>query len=350
MTSGNPQKPKRHVTLLQIADVAQVSKATVSMVLNDRPNPFPISEATRKRVMEAAQKLGYRPNAAAKALATGRSLTILMVAFDLWDENLIARLRGVEAHLVPKGYSIRVCTVDAEHGVSFCAELIRSGQADGILLTGLASPQTLPILKTVRDEATTMGLPVVGLANAFPSEYVEATADIDDTRGSQEAVDHLIQHGRRKIALLGVADQPWAHNREQGYRNALAEAGIPVDPELIILGDRSQTWAYDVTLELTRSHEFDAIFAVTDNMAIAAMAALKAAGKRVPEDCAIIGFDNNAHIARFTDPPLTTIENPFYDAGKMAAGMLLNLIDNKPLGAELLPVSLVVRQSCGCKH
>jgi LacI family transcriptional regulator len=271
-----------------------------------------------------------------------------MVAFDLWDENLVERLRGAEAHLVPQGYTIRMCTVDSTAGLGACSEILGSGQADGVLLTGLAMPETYPILRDLREEADAMAVPVVALANAFPAEYVGAVADIDDERGAEEAVSHLIQHGHRRILLLGVANQAWAEKRERGYRSALKKAGIPVDSSLIVLGDRSQTWAYNTTLDLANSKDFSAMFAVTDNMAVAAISALKAAGRRVPEDCAAIGFDNNEKVARFTDPPLTTVDNPFYDTGKLASEMLLNMIEKKPVEQKVLPVSFVIRQSCGC--
>lgn len=334
--------------MLEIAKASNVSKATVSLVLNDSPNPIPISQATRQRVLDAAKLLGYRPNAAAKALATGRSSTILMVAFDLWDENLVERLRGAEAHLVPSGYSLRMCTVDAKGGLSSCSEILRTGQADGVLITGMATPETYPVLQSLHDEAEAAGLPIVALADAFPEAYVKDVAAIDDEKGAEEAVTHLIEHGHKRIVFLGVADIGWAASREKGYRRALEKAGIPIDPELIVVGDRSQAWAYETTLKLANSIDFSALFVITDNMAVAAMAALRASGKQVPDDYAVIGFDNNDKVARYTDPPLTTVDNPFYGTGKLAAEMLIDRIESRPPKTEFLPVSLVIRQSCGC--
>jgi len=339
---------QKKITLVEIARAAQVSKSTVSLVLNDSPNAIPISNATRQRVIDAATRLGYRPNAAAKALATGRSYTMLMVSFDHWDENLVERLRGAEAYLVPRRYSIRMCTVDAFGGLAAYSEILRSGQADGVLLTGLATAETYPVLRDLCEEAGAVGVPVVALANAFPPEQVDLLADIDDEGGAEKAVTHLIEHGHRRIALLGVLDQPWAKKRESGYRSALKKAGVPFAEELVVQGDRSQTWAYEATLGLAAAFDFTAMFVVTDNMAIAAMSALKAMGKRIPADCAIIGFDNNEKVARFTDPPLTTVDNPFYETGRSAAEILLNLVEERPPRPVVLPVSLVLRQSCGC--
>lgn len=348
MANNEDNSKRKRVTLLEIAQAANVSKSTVSLVLNNSPNAIPISEATRQSVLETAKMLGYRPNAAAKALATGRSNTVLMVAFDLWDENLAERLRGTEAFLVPAGYSVRMCTMDSAIGFGAYTELLRSGQADGVLLTGISTPDTYPMLRDLAQEAKEEGIPVVALADAFPRECVEIVADIEDQKGAEDAVRHLIEHGHRTIVLLGVKDQRWAVNREKGYRAALDGAGIPVDPSLVVLGDRSQTWAYNTTLELCKSLKFTAMFVVTDNMAVAAMSALHVSGRKVPDDCAIIGFDNNEKMAKYTDPPLTTVDNPFYDTGRQAAEMLIDMIEDRPLKRKPLPASLVIRQSCGC--
>lgn len=338
----------RRVTLVEIARAANVSKSTVSLVLNDSENIIPISEATRAKVLETAAELGYRPNAAARALATGLSNTVLMVSFDLWDENLIERLRGVESHLLPHGYSIRMSTIGDEQGLSAFSHIIHSGQADGVLLTGMAAPETYGLLRQMRTEAASVGIPMVALADAFPGDLVDHVALIDDRSGAFEAVSHLISHGHRRIIFLGVKDQEWSTSREEGYRSALEASGLPVDESLVVRGSSGQRFAYDTTLEMARSAEFSAIFAVTDNAAIAAMSALKAAGKRVPYDCALIGFDNNAKVAPYTDPPLTTVENPFYETGKRAAEMLLALVGGRPVEQAPLAVSLVIRRSCGC--
>ncbi len=339
---------KHKVTLAQIADAANVSKATVSLILNGNPAPGRISEPTRAKVMQAAKKMGYSPNAAAKALSTGRSNTILMVVFDLWDENLTERIRGVEAHLVPAGYTTRMCTVDARGGLSAYANILSTGQADGVLLAGVAMPDSYPTLANLSKEARLAGVPIVSLTNTFPAEYAGTVTYIDDESGGYQAVSHLIEHGHRRIAILGVAGHPWAELREMGYLDALKEAGIEPDPKLIIRGGVDQIEAYKSTIELATTTDFTAMFAVTDNLAFAALAAIKKTGRRVPEDCALVGFDNNTKFTRFTDPPLTTIDNPFYNTGMAAAKLLIGLITNQPIEPVLLPVKLVSRRSCGC--
>jgi LacI family transcriptional regulator len=339
---------RRRVTLVEIASAAQVSKSTASLVLNSRPNVIPISESTKRRVLDAAAKLGYRPSAAAKALATGRSHTALIVSLDFWDEHLFLRLKGIEAHLVPLGYSTRICTLDAPVGLRAFSEILHSGQADGVLLSGATMPDTQPLVRSLCQQASAEGVPVVGMSNSFPPDCVQYVADIANRSGADEAVSHLIGHGHRRIAFLSVSGQAWAEERQRGYLEALERADIPVDPNLIVTGHLSQGWAYEATQQLADTEDFTAMFVVVDRLAIPALSALKAAGRRVPEDCALIGFDNDYTVMRFTDPPVTTVENPYYDTGKLAAAMLVDLIEDRPMDHVTLPVHLVIRRSCGC--
>ncbi|MBI2841904.1 MAG: LacI family DNA-binding transcriptional regulator [Armatimonadetes bacterium] len=353
MAARRTKWQKRKVTMLEIATAAGVSKTTVSFVLNNSPNIIAISESTRRRVLEAAKDLGYSPNAAARSLSTGRSDAILVVVFDSrsWDQSLVGRLRGVEAHLVSQGYSTHMCTVDGEGGTSTFFEILRSGRADGVLLTGSATQDTYPVLHAICGQAEDLGIPIAALADAWLGTPVRVAADIDDESGGEQATSHLIEHGHSRIALLGVAGQGWAESRKRGYEAAHEKAGIPVDPHLFVqLDDHNQTWAYEATLKLARSVDFSAMFIVSDALAVAALSALKAAGRRMPEDCAIVGFDNNETWSKFTDPPLTTVHNPFYESGFAAAETLVHMIRREPIKPVLLPVSLVFRESCGCQR
>lgn len=347
MTQENSGKQGK-VTLVQIANAAHVSKSTVSLILNGKMNSVPISDATRDKVLAAVSELGYRPNAAAKALATGRSNTILMVIFGVWDWNLAERLRGAESYLIPAGYSTRMCTVDETVGIRACKDIIQGGQADGLLIGGLVTPENQSLFKEFCELTDEMALPVVALSDAFPSEYSGLAACIDDEGGAEMAVTHLIDHGHQQIALLGVADQRWADKRAQGYRIAHEKAGISVNSELISLGNWNQTWAYEETLRLLKATNFTAMFAMNDYMALAALAALRASGRRVPEDCAIVGFDNIEIFTRFVDPPLTSVHNPFYDVSRTGAELLINMINGIYIEQESMPVRLIVRRSCGC--
>jgi LacI family transcriptional regulator len=346
--ASDPVRRKK-VTVAEIAQKAGVSKATVSFVLNNAVQAGAISAATRARVLAAAKSLGYRPNAAAKALATGRSSTILMVLFDRWDEHLTERLRGAEAHLVPAGYSLRVCTIDADAGLQTFLALLHTGQADGILLSGLASQEVDAVLPELAHTVKTAGLPMVAMSDSFPRKLVPYLATIADASGAQAAVRHLIEHGHRRIAFLGMTGQQWSLKRQQGYEKAMQEAGLKVPQSLLLSNASNQQDAYNAVKKLIAKQNFTALFCVTDSLAVAALAALRESGLHLPEDCAVVGFDNDERLARFCLPALTTVENPFFATGKLAARMLLDLIDQRQPEADLLPTFLVIRRSCGCQ-
>lgn len=349
MESKETGRTRRNPTLIEIARATGVSKSTVSLVLNNGPDAACITDATRRKVLEAAKRLGYRPNAAARSLVTGRSNAILMVAFDMLDEDLVARLKGAESYFVPRGYTLHLCTVDSKVGIGGYSAVIRSGRADGVLLTGLATPETYNLVRSLCEEADLYNVPVVALANAFPPDLIGTVAHIDDVSGAEQATAHLISHGHKRIALIGIADQPWSDARVRGYKIAHEKAGMPVDPNLIVLGDRTQVCAYRETLDLLQNQDFTAIFAITDPMAVAALSALHDSGKRVPEDIAIVGYNNDEKITAYTQPPLTTVANPFYEVGLAAAKMLIDMMEEQPVQPVNIPVSLVIRESCGCK-
>lgn len=351
MLTNSPKQNGRRVTIAEIANAAGVSKSTVSLVLNNTSNLIPISDSTRQRVLDAAKTLGYRPNAAARSLVTGRSNTILMAVVGAKDHHLFERVQGAEAYLAPLRYPLHMCTVDQNVGLSPFFEVIRSDRADGILLTGFATEESNTLLRQLYEEAKSLSKPVVGIANAFPQEYVDAVPNVDDISGAKYAVSHLIEHGHRRIAMIGIANQPWSSDRLKGYYLAHKEADIPVDTGLIKtvnLDSNLQGSVADAVKELISGSDFTALFVVLDMMAIAAISALKSSGRNVPDDCAIIGYDNDELYAAFTAPPLTTVKNPFYEQGIAAAQLLVSLIEGKKVDSIQLPVSLVVRRSCGC--
>ena len=336
--------------MADIARHANVSKSTVSLVLGNGPNHFPISEATRKRVQEAAQLLGYRPNGAARALVTGKSDCILLVVFGGWDNNLLDRLRGMESYLVPHGYSTRLCTVGEDHDLDAFNDIIQTGQADGVLITGSYSRESYHLIVRMHELTSSLDIPIIAMANLFPAQCVDSVIDIDDEKGAEAAVNHLIEHGHRRIALISVADQPWALKREKGYLKALQNAYIPIDQDLMLITEQSQKAAYEGTLQLAARTSFSALFAVLDPMAVAAMAALRSIGREIPLDCAVIGFDDNEMLSSYTSPSLTSVANPFYQTGRLAAERVCAFGKEELLEpVEPLPTRLVIRNSCGCK-
>lgn len=339
---------RRNPTIAEIARAAHVAKSTASTVLSGGSDSVKISDATRERIVGIAERMGYKPNAAARSLKTGRSQSIVMVVFAVVDYQIMPRLQGVEEFLVPRDYSLQVCTVSDEVGFRGFINLMQANRADGVLLTGIASNEALPLLRELCGEVERVGKPLVAIANAFPAECVKLVAHIDDISGGEQAVTHLIQHGHRRIAMMAIDGQPWAMERLEGYKRAHEKAGIPVDPNLVVLGGLDLRFYRDAALRLLQSHDFTAIFTVTDAMAVAAQSALRDVGRSIPQDCAIIGFNDEPGVADYNFPPLTTVHNPFREVGRTAAEMLVDLIEGRPPKSSRLPVSLVIRESCGC--
>lgn len=343
---------KNRVTIADIARVANVSSAAVSVALSGVKSRIMVSEETRERIHKIAKDMGYQPSAAGKALKTGRSQAIVVAVMETMgrDQSFTQRLRGIIDALTPKDYYIYTFRLESNSVDDDYASFLKSGRADGVLITGYAGPRTYPALKKIHDVAKEAGLPVVPLANAWPREMVQLIIDIDDVSGGYQATKHLIDHGHSRIAFVGVKHQPWAERREEGYIKALMEAGISVDEQLIIrLDDPDQTETYDRVTELTKTRQFTAIFGVSDFITISAVAALKTQGKRIPQDCAVVSHDDDPVYPPYFDPPLTTVHNPFYESAKAAAESLMDIIEGRPVTRQMLPVKLVVRESCGCK-
>ena len=350
---GIANQDKKRVTLAQIAAEAGVSASTVAYVIHNKPNPWSIRESTREHVLATAAKLGYRPNAAARSLATGRSQAILMVGVNFgsysWDTGIGEQLRGIESYLVPKEYATHVYTLDASSNMDAYRDIIMSGRVDGVIVAGTATPQLYSVLQKLYAIADKAGLPIVSLSDTMPNENKGVSINIDEKSGAEQATSHLIWHGHQRIALLGVIDAPWAISRECGYKSALIEAGLKTDENsIVLLEHHTQQLAYEATLQLAKSVEFTAMFAMSDALALAAILALRSVGRRVPGDCAVIGFDDQHTLTEYADPPLTSIHNPFYESGKTAAETIVKIIEGQPINPGILPVSLVIRESCGC--
>lgn len=350
MATGSNGQSSR-VTLSEIARAAKVAKSTVSMVLNGSPSNIPISDTTRNRVIQVARKLCYRPNSAARALAMGRTETILMVLFDQFDPPFFERLLGVESYLTPRGYTVSICTLTDEPSLAAFSRVLHSGKADGVLLATTPTKALSPLLRKMREEVDQVGIPVVAVENTVPPWLRDCYTTSDDAGGATLAVNHLIEHGHRRIAMISEQPHDLAeqHTRETAYRTALQAAGIEVDEALVVRcspDDRAKE--FDAITQLAKHQEFTALFAVTDATAMVALSALKAVGRRIPEDCAVVGFDNRRDVAMYLDPPLTTVTYPFYESGCASCDLLLKMIDGEPVEPVVLPVSLVIRRSCGC--
>jgi DNA-binding LacI/PurR family transcriptional regulator len=305
-------------TLEQVAALAGVSRATVSRVVNGSPKVSPV---VRAQVERAVAKLGYVPNRAARSLVTRRADSVALVVSEpharFFSEPFFAGVvRGVSAVLAVTG--VQLLLLIAQH---------------------LDDP--LPgTLERAGGPAVLVGRP----AGAAPASYVDA----DNRGGARKAVGHLAALGRRRIATIaGPPDMGVGQDRLDGYRDALAAAELDGAGDLVETGDfTDEGGAAAMDRLLGRpGPPVDAVFAASDLMAVGALRALRAAGRRVPDDVAVVGFEDSA-VARYAHPPLTTVRQPIEELGRQATRLLLARVAGEPAGMHLiLDTELIVRSS-----
>jgi LacI family transcriptional regulator len=324
-----------------VATLAGVSRTTVSFVLNDRADAN-ISAATRERVLAAAAQLGYQPHAAARGLAGGRSHTIGLVlrqsAEQVAEDALLAEtLRGISGAARAQGYRVLVEPFGAHDG-SY-GDLIRSHRADGLVVSG---PR---VDDAELQDLASAGAPIV-VQGTLPG--VDApSVDVDNVDAARMAVRHLIGLGHRQIACVTNASLSYtaARDRLEGYRAALADAGIPENGQLVAEADFSAASGRRAMAGLLANDGITAVFVASDVVAFGAIAAIRDAGLRVPDDISVVGFDD-IPLAAYFDPPLTSIRLPAHDLGRAVGTALLDHITGRSVEARtVLPTELVIRSS-----
>lgn len=338
---------ERRPTLEMVARRAGVGRGTVSRVINGSSR---VSPRTRDAVRAAIAELGYTPNRTARALVTRRTDTVALVVSEpeerLFDQPFFAGVvRGVSAVLTARGLQLLLATARTPGDHERLGEYLTGGHVDGVLLVSLHTDDPLP------DRLAGAGLPVVlGGRPLHPPRHPVHYVDIDNVGGAASATRRLVDGGRRRIATVaGPADMAAGQDRLRGHRLALAEAGLPDPPELTVHGDFShESGARAMRALLEASPDLDAVFAASDDMALGALRALREAGRRVPEDIALVGYDDTA-AAALADPPLTTVHQPTERmGGEMARVLADTAIDEGP-GARprsvVLDTRLVVRAS-----
>jgi LacI family transcriptional regulator len=328
------------VTIADVAARAGVGASTVSRVLNDSPR---VSEATRARVLEAIEVLDYRPNPLARALSRGRCQTLGVVVPFFTHASAVERLRGVAAALDGSRYDLVLFNVESTvHRDEHFATLTRRDRADGLIV------MSLPVPPTSLDRLATSGVPVVLLDAEAPGLPAVVT---DDAAGGRMAAQHLIDLGHERIAFIG--DDPAnplgfvaGTNREEGYRRTMADAGLEVPPGYVRHGPHVRDVARHLAGELIRRPDPPtAIFASSDTQALGALEAVRAAGLRVPADVSVVGFDD-VEVSGYVG--LTTVRQPLFESGSLAATLLLGLLDDGEVPSPLvhrLDLDLVVRST-----
>jgi DNA-binding LacI/PurR family transcriptional regulator len=330
------------VTIGEVAKRANVSIATVSRVLNQAVG---VTDATTARVLAAVAELGYVPQTAARNLAQGKTNTLGLVLPDASADFYSPLLRGITDMATNAGYDMLIAIQPNADDSKPIRRSLGRHNADGLLAFDLSYTDTE--LRHFHAQQ----FPVVLMYRSAPAGTTMPSVIIENTRGAREIVDHLIEaHGRRRVAFLrGQAKNEDSAWREHGYRQSLEAHGIPYDPTLVGVGDYDEQIAHaTVARWIGDGLRFDAIFAADDTSANGALAALTRAGKRVPQDIALAGFDDTL-IARYLSPPLTTVRAPTREVGQAAVQQLIRLLDfGKADSITILPVELVIRQSCGC--
>jgi DNA-binding LacI/PurR family transcriptional regulator len=331
-------------TLEQVAALAGVSRATVSRVVNGSPGVRPV---VRAQVERAVAKLGYVPNRAARSLVTRRADSVALVVSEpharFFSEPFFAGMvRGVSGALAGTGVQLLLLIAqDLDRGR--LERYVVGGHVDGVLLASVHGDDPLPAtLERAGVPAVLVGRPAG--VNGARASYVDA----DNRGGARAAVAHLASRGRRRIATVtGPLDMGVGLDRLDGYRDGLAAAGLAADPGLVEPGDFTEEAGAAATARLLErpGRPVDAIFAASDLMAAGALRALRAAGRRVPEDVAVVGFEDSA-VARYAQPPLTTVRQPIEEMGRQATRLLLATVAGEAGGMHLvLDTELVVRAS-----
>ncbi len=334
-------------TSFEVAELAGVSRTTVSFVLNgvDKAN---ISAATQARVLDAARSLSYVPTAAGRTLASGRTHTLglfICHAEHLQVDAFIpGALYGLNEVSQKYGFKVIVEAVPDPSRPDVYLELVRAKQVDGLV-----------VLNPRRGDKELSGLtkediPLVIMgASELPQAYTISTDD--NSAPAKRLTEHLIELGHTRVAHIsyGGLEYQGADERYRGYRQALADAGLPYDPALLRTGNYSASSGFTAMTSLLDAHtNFTALFVSNDTVALGAMAALRQRRLRIPEDVAVVGYDD-IPVAAYAAPPLTTVRSPALAHGRLAGEMLINLIRGEPVEKVKvqLELDLIIRASCG---
>jgi len=336
-TSPSPEK-RRAAVMADVADLAGVSHQTVSRVLHDSPHVRP---DTRERVLAAMRQLDYRPNTVAQALVTGRSHTLGVVSFDTTLYGPASTLLGIEQAAHDAGYGVSISSLRSLNrpAVVTAVGRLRDQGVDGVVVIAPLRA-AVEALRNLRHD-----FPVVAV-EAGPDASIPV-ATVDQVAGAAAATRHLLDLGHRTVFhMAGPADWKEAEERIEGWRMALKAAGAPIPA--VVRGDWTARAGYELGRSLVQMPEVTAVFVGNDQMALGLLRRLHEAGREVPRDLSIVGFDDIPEAAYFT-PPLTTVRQDFTELGRRCLRILLERIEgvHTSSGREVVAPELVVRASTG---
>jgi LacI family transcriptional regulator len=326
------------ITIADVAREAGVSSQTVSRVINNKGE---IRDSTRQQVMQVIERLGYRPSSIARGLVTSRTYTIGLSVPDIANPFWPEVARGIEDVAWERGYNLFLCnTTEDPRREAAILELLEEKRVDGVIVAGSRLPddQFLPLIK---------GHQAVVLVNRAVPHELAGSVMVDAIGGAAQGVQHLVARGRRRIGFLAGPQHSYNGKRHlHGYTEAVRGAGMTVDPSLIVACPPTIESGTQAAIDLLSRHpDVDAIYCYNDLIAIGALEGCAQQGRRVPDDIAIVGYDDIL-LARMVRPALTTIRSRQYDLGLAAVEMLLARIAGQVETEEvIISTELVVRES-----
>ena len=343
MVIGPARDRRSGATLEMVALRAGVSRATVSRVVNGSTRVSPL---IRHGVESAIAELGYVPNRAARSLVTGRTGSIAVVITEpsgrLFSDPFFPRLlRGASGILSARDLQLVLLMPSSPEEAQRTGGYLTAGHVDGVLMVSLHADDPLPSRLAEAD------VPLV-LVGRPPRGTSASHVDVDNRQGARSAVEHLVAGGRRVIGTIaGPADMAVGIDRLAGYREAIAAAGLVADPRLEAYGDFTQEGGAAAMARLLAARpDLDGVFAASDLMAAGALAVLADAGRRVPADVSVVGYDDSL-VATSTSPQLTSVRQPIEEMGQEAARLLVEAVDgrSRAIRRVTLATALVERAS-----
>ena len=330
------------LTLEDIARMSGVSRSTVSRVINGDPN---VNNHTRQKVQDIIQTINFQPNLAARGLAVGHTGVIGLViptgvSAIFSDPYFPLVIQGVSTTCNSLGYSVMLWLAEPDYERKTISQILYNGIVDGILVSSMLVDD--PLIEKLAESKR----PFITIGRHLTNDRINYV-DVDNRSGAYQGVSHILRSGRRRVGVINGPHNTIAGvDRYQGYLDALHERGVPLTPDLVTEGEFSDMSGY-LAMKRLLLHHPDAVFVASDAMAIAAMRAIQEMGLRVPEDIAVVGFDDIPP-ATTSKPPLTTVRQPIQRTGSVAAEMLIDLIEHPDPQPRriVLPTELVIRTSC----
>jgi LacI family transcriptional regulator len=328
------------LTLEDIARLSGFSRSTVSRVINADAN---VKEETRQKILEVIQSINFQPNLAARGLVTGRTnvigLVIPAAAATIFTDPYFPQLiQGISTACNAHDYTVMLWLAEPEFERNAIRQILHNGLVDGVIVSSTVMED--PIVNSLYESK--MPFILIGRHPVLDVNYV----DVDNLQGGIEATQHLLRGGCKRVAVItGPQNQIAGYDRFQGYLKALQERGKAFDPDLVADGEFTESGGYSAMMALI-PHKPDGLFAASDMMALGAMRALREAHLRVPEDVAIVGYDDLPEAAR-TQPPLTTIHQSARALGTTAVETLIDVIAHSEVKMRhiISPTELIVRSS-----